>query len=277
MANTVYNNAVIAAQAKDILTTAVNARSLMTIDTDLQENAGMKKTINTYVYSGTAEELAAGVGNTAANRGSISYTGKDYTVKLVQQAYDYTDEDVMKDPQIVDMLTQGASQVMANKLTADFYTAVAAASTGASATIGTTTFANGSTIGYDAVVDAIADMNIEDESGLFLLVSPEWKGDIRKDDDYKAAQMGEVVYNGQVGTIAGIPVIATKALTPAAGASAYALLMTKDAVKCFVKKDVEVEQDRNADTRTNSVYLRTAYVVAVVDGTKARKIVEAAQ
>ena len=277
MANTVYNNAVIAAQAKDILTTAVNARSLMTIDTDLQENAGMKKTINTYVYSGTAEELAAGVGNTAANRGSISYTGKDYTVKLVQQAYDYTDEDVMKDPQIVDMLTQGASQVMANKLTADFYTAVAAASTGASATIGTTTFANGSTIGYDAVVDAIADMNIEDESGLFLLVSPEWKGDIRKDDDYKAAQMGEVVYNGQVGTIAGIPVIATKALTPAAGASAYALLMTKDAVKCFVKKEVEVEQDRNADTRTNSVYLRTAYVVAVVDGTKARKIVEAAQ
>lgn len=107
MANTVYNNAVIAGLAKDILTTSVNARSLMTIDNDLQENAGMKKTINTYVYSGTAEELAAGVGNT--NRGSIAYTGKDYTVKLVQQAFDYTDEDAMKDPQIVDMLTKGAT------------------------------------------------------------------------------------------------------------------------------------------------------------------------
>ncbi len=272
MANTVYNNAVIAGLAKDILTTTVNARSLMTIDTDLAENAGMKKTINTYVYSGVAEELAAGVGNTAANRGSISYTGKDYTVKLVQQAFDYTDEDVMKDPQIVDMLTKGATQVMANKLTSDFYTAVAASAALATGGIGTTTFAHGSSISYDAVVDAIADMNIEDESGLFLLVSPEWKGDIRKDEDYKAAQMGEVVYNGQVGTIAGIPVIATKAL--ASANAAY--LMTKEATTLFLKKDVEVEQERDADKRVNSVYLRTAYIVAITDATKARKIAEAA-
>lgn len=272
MANTVYNNAVIEGLAKDLLTTNVNARSLMTIDNDLQENAGMKKTINTYTYVGEAEELANGVGNTANKRGHIGYVGADYTVKLVQQAFDYTDEDAMKDPQIVDMLTKGATQVMANKLTADFYSAVAA-SAAAQGGIGTTEFAHGGAIGYDAVVDAIADMNIEDESGLFLLVSPEWKGDIRKDDDYKAAQMGEVIYNGQVGTIAGIPVIATKALASAD----CAYLMTKEAVKLFLKKDIEVEQSRNADTRTNSVYLRTAYVVAVVDATKARKIAEAAQ
>ena len=82
--------------------------------------------------------------------------------------------------------------------------------------------------------------------------------------------MGEVVYNGQVGTICGIPVIATNALTDAA------YVMTKEAVKLFIKKDVEVEQDRDADTRTNSVYLRTAYVVALVDATKIAKITEAA-
>ena len=33
-----------------------------------------------------------------------------------------------------------------------------------------------------------------------------------------------------------------------------------------------VEQDRDADTRTNSVYLRTAYVVALVDATKIVKL-----
>ena len=32
MANTVYNNRVIEAKAKDILTTAINARSMMTVD-----------------------------------------------------------------------------------------------------------------------------------------------------------------------------------------------------------------------------------------------------
>nr|DAJ70473.1 MAG TPA: hypothetical protein [Caudoviricetes sp.] len=84
MANTVFDNKIIEAKAKDLLTTAVNTRSLMTVDTSLTEASGMTKTINTYTYSGTAEELANGVGNTAANRGSISYTGTDYTVKMVQ-------------------------------------------------------------------------------------------------------------------------------------------------------------------------------------------------
>ncbi len=82
MANTVFNNKVIEAKAKDLLTTSVNTRNLMTVDNTLTQEAGMTKTINVYTYSGTAEELAAGVGNT--NRGSIAYTGTDYTVKMVQ-------------------------------------------------------------------------------------------------------------------------------------------------------------------------------------------------
>ena len=51
--------------------------------------------------------------------------------------------------------------------------------------------------------------------------------------------------------------------------------MTREAIKLFIKKDVEVEQDRNADTRTNSTYLRNAYVVALVDNTKICKIKKA--
>lgn len=84
MANTVYQNKVIEAKAKDLLTTTVNTRSLMTVDNSLTQSAGMTKTINTYTYTGTAEELAVGVGNTTANRGSISYSSNDYTVKTVQ-------------------------------------------------------------------------------------------------------------------------------------------------------------------------------------------------
>ena len=275
MANTVYNNKVLQAQAKDLLTTSINARSLMTIDSSLAESAGMIKTINTYTYTGEAEALSAGVGNTASKRGSISYVGKDYTVQMLQQAFDYTDEDVMKDPQIVDMMMKGATQIMANKLTSDFYTALKATvnvSDGTKPIIDSTTFAKGGSIGYDAVVDAIGDMGVEDESQLFLVISPKWKAAIRKDSDYVSAKMGEVVYNGQIGTIAGIPVIVTKALAN----EACAYLLTKEAVTCFMKKDVEIETDRDADTRTNSVYERTAYVIAVTDATKARKIVEAA-
>ena len=262
MANTIYNNKVIEAKAKDLLSTAVNTRSLMTVDEDLTQEAGMVKTINVYTYTGEAEELGVGVGNTASKRGSITYAGTDYTVKMVQQAFDYYDEDFMKDETIVDNMLKGANQVMVNKMTSDFITEAKKATL-------SQTFAKGGAIGYDTIVDAISKLNLEDESKVFLVLPNAWKAALRKDPDYKSAQLGEVIYNGQVGTICGIPVICSKALTDAA------FVMTAEAIKLFMKKDVEVEQDRDADTRKNSVYLRTAYICALVDATKIAKITEA--
>ena len=252
MANTVFNNKIIEAKANELLATKVNTRSLMTVDNSLAQEAGMIKTINVYTYSGTAEELGAGEGNTA--RGAISYTGKDYEVKLVQQAFDYQDEDFMKDNNVVDFGVKGATEVMTNKMTSDFFAECAKASLSVTGPLS-----------YDTIVDAIAEINVEDESKLFIVIPNEWKAQLRKDPDYVAARMGEVVYNGQVGTVAGIPVVATKAATEA-------YVMSAEAVKLFIKKDVEVEQDRDADTRTNSIYLRTAYLVALVDATKICKI-----
>ena len=270
MSNTVFNNKVIEAKAKDLLTTQVNARSMMTIDNSLTATAGMTKTINTYTYSGVAEELAVGVGNTTSTRGSIAYVGKDYVVKMVQQAADYYDEDFMKDNLIVDFMLKGATQVMTNKMTSDFYAALATKGSGSTELVKGVTFAKGKALSYDVIVDAISELNVEDESGIFIVIPNAWKASLRKDADYKSAQMGEVIYNGQVGIIAGIPVIATKALTD------KAYVMTKEAVTLFMKKDVEVEQERDADTRKNSIYLRDCYICALTDATKACKISEAA-
>ncbi len=256
MANTVFENKVIESYAKELLTTAVNTRSLMSVDTDLAQEAGMTKTINVYTYTGEAEELGVGEGNT--QRGSVAYTGKDYTVKMVQQAFDYFDEDFMKDNTVVDNGIKGATQVMTNKLTADFVAECKKASLKVTAALG-----------YDSIVDAISELNVEDESKIFVVIPNAWKAELRKDEDYKAARMGEVIYNGQVGTICGIPVVATKALTD------EAFVMTNEAIKLFMKKEVEAEQDRDKDTRKNSVYLRTAYVCALVDATKICRIANA--
>lgn len=254
MANTVFANKVIEAKAKDLLTTSVNTRSLMAIDNSLTAEAGMTKTINVYTYTGSAEEVGVGEGN--STRGSVAYAGTDYTVKMVQQAFDYQDEDFMKDNNVVDMGVKGATQLMTNKMTADFIAECEKA-----------TISHTGSMSYDTIVDAIAKLNVEDESGLFIIINPEQKAELRKDPDYVAARMGEVVYNGQVGTVAGIPVIVSKA-------AEAAYVMSKDAVKLFMKKDVEVEQERDADTRTNSIYLRSAYIVALVDATKICKIIE---
>ena len=266
MANTVYNNKVIEAKAKDLLLTKVNARSMMTIDTSLTQNAGMVKTINTYTYTGAAEEVAAGSGNTT--RGSVAYVGKDYTVKMIQQAFDYLDEDFMKDPNVVEMGVQGATQVMSNKMTTDFYAALADKAGGSTELVKGITFAKGKALSYDVIVDAISELNVEDESKIFIVIPNAWKAALRKDADYKSAMMGEIIYNGQVGTICGIPVIATKALTD----TAYVL--TPEAIKLFMKKDVEVEQDRDVETKTNTVVLTTYYICALVNQNKICKIVK---
>lgn len=254
MANTVFSNKVLEAKAKDLLMTAVNARNYMTVDTDLTQDAGMTKTINVYTYSGEAEEVANGEGN--KSEGSITFVPNDYTVKTVQQKFKYTDEEYMKDPTIVDNMLKGANQVMVNKMTSYFVDEIKKA----------TLNATNSKFGYDAIVDGISALNIEDESGLFTLYPNAWKAELRKDDDYKAARMGEVVYSGQTGTVAGIPTIPSKALTDAG------YVANKEAVTLFLKKDVEVEQERDADTRTNYVYLRAFYIVALTDATKVAKI-----
>lgn len=255
MANTVYENKVIEARAKDLLTTAVNTRSLMAVDNSLVAEAGMTKTIHTYTYTGEVEELGVGEGNTTT--GSITYSPVDYTVKMNQQRFSYYDEDFMKDNTIVDNSLKGANQKMVNKMTADFIGECEKA-----------TVVHSGAMSYDTIVDAIAKLNVENEADLFVLINPAQKAELRKDPDYVAARMGEVVYNGQVGTIAGLPVIVSKAAT-----NAY--VMSKDAVKLFMKKDVEVKQERKENERENIVYLRTAYVVALADATKICKITEA--
>ena len=149
-------------------------------------------------------------------------------------------------------MLKGANQQMVNKMTADFVAELDKA----------TITHTAATFGYDAIVDAISKLNIEDESKLYVLIPNEWKADLRKDADYKAAQMGSVIYNGQVGEVCGLPVVATKALTD------KAYVMTNEAIKCFMKKDVEVAQEREENERENIVYLRSAYVVALEDATK---------
>lgn len=260
--NTVFENKVIEARAKDLLLTALNTRNYMTVDNSLTATPGMTKTINVYTYSGEAEELEKGEKN--SERGSITYVGTDYKVKRVQQVFDYFDDDFMTDNTIVDNMLKGANQVMVNKMSADFITECEKA---------TLKHDISGAISYDAIVDAIAKLNLEDESNLFVVIPNSWKADLRKDEDYKAARMGEVVYTGQVGTICGIPVVATKGLD-AAGVN-HAFVMTKEAIKLFMKKDVEIEQDRDKEAKSNTVILSTYYICALEDATKICKIVKA--
>ena len=254
MANTVFDKAVIETAAKDQLITKVNTRALMDVDTSLAEQSGMTKIINVYSYSGAAEALAEGEGNTT--RGSIAPDKKEYKVKRVQANFDYSDENFHADNAVIDIGVDGATNELKNKINADFAGECAKA-----------TLSVSGGLSYETIVDAIAKLNVEDESGIFVVVDNEGKATLRKDEDYKTARMGEVVYGGQVGTVAGLPVVQVNGIN-----GAY--VMTKDAVKLLLKKDIEVGVGRDEDTCINSVYVRAFYICALHNATKICKITD---
>ena len=263
MANTVYSNVVLATQLKDNLLTAINHRAFMTVDTSLAENAGMIKKINTYSYAGGVEKLAKGAKNSAEKLGALTFTSNQYEVKVAQHTWKYHDEEVMMEPTIIDKGLKGGANVMVNDIVEDFYAEAA------KATLSQTFPAAG--FNYDSVVDAIAKMNLENEAGLFLLINPSLKAEVRKDEDFKSKQLGQIIVDGAIGAIAGIPVVVSKAVP-----ADTAYLLDKAAITLFMKKDTTVEQDRDIETRENTVVMSQVEVVALTDATKIVKLTRGA-
>ncbi|MBR5823794.1 MAG: hypothetical protein IKY67_06595 [Paludibacteraceae bacterium] len=256
MAHTIYENVVLSNKINDILTTQVNLNNYMTIDNSLAEGAGMKKVINTYTSTGAVEELGMGEGNTGSIE--VSFTPVEYEVKTYQGKFAFYDEQEMTDPMVVDTGLKHSADAMINTFVdnaiAEYEKATLKETVGAWS--------------FDAIADAIAKMNLEDEAGLFLLISPADKAAFRKalKDDLKYAE--GYVRTGYIGTVCGVPVIVTKAVEAGKG-----YLATKEAVTVFIKKDTETEYERDADVRNNSYWVRKVAVVALTDATKVVKIV----
>lgn len=255
MAHTVYENFVLENKIEDLLTTAVDLSAYMTVDNTLTTEPGMKKIIHTYTATGNVEDLAMGEGNSEDIE--VSFTSAEYEVGVTQGRFQYFDEQEMQDPMVVDTGLNGVAQKMVN----DFTTKAIAEYE--KATLKTTPAA----WSFDAIADAIAEMNLEDEAGLTLMISPADKAAFRKalKDDLSYSEA--YVRTGYIGTVCGVPVIVTKAVPAGKG-----YLATKEAVTLFIKKGSEIEQERDADTRNNLVFARKVAVVALTDATKVVKI-----
>lgn len=250
MSMTGYENFIIENKMTDLVNSKLNVRSLMTVDNSLAESAGLKKIVNKYTYTGTVEKLAKGAKNSV--KGSVTFTPVEYTVNRYQQTFHYNDMDVMQDPYVLDVATNGASVEMANEIRTEYFAELAKISN-------TFTY---ETFNYAAVVDALAQLDKEVEEDMFIVMGNDLRATIRKDADFIASKQGEILYTGQFGTICGVPVLFSK-LVPAG----KAYITKKDAIKFFVKKEGSVEQDRDIETKDNTVVYERHGVIALVDDT----------
>lgn len=260
MANTLYPNFVLENKLEDQLTTKLDMNNYITADYTLAENAGMVKKIHTYYGEGSVQDLAMGQGNTVDVE--TGYSETSYTVGTTQGRFPYYDEEVMTDPVAIDKGIQHLGELMTNDLTTKAVAEFAKASL----------IKYGCTWTFEDVVDAIALFPDENEEGAFLLINKAEQATFRKNLKNQLSYVEGFVRTGYIGHIAGVPVIMSAAVP-----AGEAYLATKEAVTCFVKKGAEIEQDRDANTRKNTVYARKVMVVALTNARKVVKLTSAAE
>lgn len=259
MAIATYDNFVLENKMTDLVNTNLDVHALFTTDTSLENVDGLQKVINKYTYTGAVEKLSKGAKNTT--RGGNTMVSTTYKVERWQQTFDYNDEDVLKDSFYLDTLTTGAATLMANNIKEQYFAELAKISNSFEYT----------TFNYDAVVDALAQIGREVESDQVIVMGIDGKAAIRKDPDYKSSRQGEILYTGQFGDICGVPCVCSK-LVP----KDTVYITTRDAVKFFVKKNGEIEQDRDIETKNNTVVYTRYGLMALVDDTKSIKMTKKA-
>lgn len=256
MALQLIANQVVEAKITDIMATYLDTRALFKVDTSLTTEAGLTKRIYKYTYTGTVEKLAKGAKNSAY--GAVALTHDDYTVERWQQSYQYNDMDYMADNNIVNVLSDGAGKEMVNEIRGEYFTELAK--------IGNTATQQSGDSVYETVVDAVAGLSKAgemDTEGLFIIMGADGRAAVRKDPLFEASKQGEILYTGQFGTVAGIPCVFSN-LVPAK--TVY--LTEANAITLFVKKEGTVEQDRDIETKDNTVVYERHGVVALTDDTR---------
>lgn len=256
-----YQNYVLETHIEDQLNSHLDLLRFCTIDNSLVGVAGDKKTIRVYRATNGTEKLAMGEGNTLNIE--TTYDDVSYEILMCQNRFPYYDEELMRDPKVVETGLNHAAVDMVNTIQADVFAEFKKA---------TQTVNLSGTDYFGAFVDAVAMLPGENQEGLevFAFVHPNDKAAIRKalKDDLKYVE--SYARTGYIGTVGGVNLYTKKDATEGEICGG-----TRKAITMFNKKGVEVEQERDANIRLNEVYSRKYYLAALTDANECFKIVKA--
>lgn len=261
MANTIYDNFFLSNEVEDQFNSHLDLQTFCTVDDSLVGEAGMIRKINVYKATDGTEKLAIGEGNTKSIE--VSFSPEEYRILLAQNRFEYYDEEVMADPNIVPVGVRHMGTDMFNTVNKDIFAEFKKA----------TLEVNCTTPNFDAFVDAQAKLNLEnlEDVTVFGFVHPGDMGKVRKalKDDLKFIEA--FAKQGYVGTVGGTNLYVKKNAT-----LGEIITATKEAVTLFLKRGTEVKQPpRSAEDeniRKNTILSRKYYLAALTDETKAVKI-----
>ena len=257
MGNVYYENFYLSNEIEDQYNSHLDLVRFCTVDNSLVGTAGMIRKINRYKATDGTEKLGIGEGNSKAIE--VSYSPKQYEILLAQNKFSYYDEEAMTDPMVVPVGTRHMGTDMFNTVNADVF----AEFNEAVKVIPVAAF------DFDAFADAQGMFNSENVEGLetFAFVAPSDVAALRKALKTSLQYVEAYARGGYIGTVAGTNIYQKKDAEPGT-----IIVATKKAVTLFNKKGVEVEQERDADTRKNDIFSRKYYLAAFTDENEAVKL-----
>lgn len=249
----------------------LQATRFFKVDKTLEGRAGNTITIPRYKYIGMAKKYGE---NTAIDADKLETEDVDYTVEKACKSIELTDEAVLSghgDPvgqansqlrlSIQDRIEQDAVELVNSLTSSDGVAYYDDEKT--------------SNLSYDSIIDAMDLLNIEEQgTDLYILVGKAGIKQLRKDTKYIDATSyagNSVMSTGVVGTIAGCKVVVSNRIDKlqADGATtSKAFIFKPELWTAFMKRDINLETERNVQYKKTLISSDCHYVVAIEDLTK---------
>lgn len=249
------------------------------VDTTLQGIAGNTITVPKYAYIGDAVDVAEGE---AIDTTVLTATSTEVTIKKAGKAVEITDEALLSG--YGDPAGQAAMQLgmaIASKIDEDAYKAL----------LGASLVYDGSAtaISYAGIVDANAKFVDESDEAMdkVMYIHPDQEATIRKDANFIDRNKfgGEVMATGVIGKIAGIqirkskkvkfegniyynPIVILSTTDPNEDPAADGGANEDYALTIYMKRDAQVEADRDILKKTNVLSADEHYGVALSNESK---------
>jgi hypothetical protein len=254
---------VIAAMVEEKLIDNLAFSEIAEIGTDLMGNAGDTITVPRFAYIGDAEDVAE---NEPIPDALLSSDTMQATIKKAGKGVRITDEAALSgygDP--IGEATRQLAKSIAAKTDNDILTVLQDIGSEMTVTASGGSFA-------DTVADALVKFGEDVDTGEVMVgfIEPTLLSTIRKDDSFIPTSeiAAEIRIKGTVGQIHGVQLKVTNKLK----GSGNAYIVRHGAVGLELKRDINIEVDREAWNKRTGIVADKLYVAYLADVTKAIKI-----
>lgn len=240
------------------LTDLIKLAPLARIGRDLQGQPGNTLTIPVYQYIGDAEDLAEGVADTPV---VLQANSKQVSVKKAAKSVELSDESILSG--YGDPVNEAARQLLssiANKVDNDCFAALRGID-------GNMVHTHTGAVNADIIADAVLKFGEDIDDTMYVFMSSAHYAAIRKSPDYVHIKDGEAKVTGHVGMIYGVNVVISNKV-----AKTEMFIVKEGAVGIELKRDTNVETDRDILTKTNIYAVDKHYVAYLRDASKAIKV-----